>query len=158
MIARYETDRNPRIQEPLPDYYLALREMKRTRDSLIECRTQLTNARETLCNDFSKKANHRSVQAINRQIEILEKEIKKLIESHDNLRVAVGILCSFPGIAFVAAFSILAETGPFERFSSSRAFSAATGLSPMLKQSGSSVNKARISRQGGAVDCENHCI
>ncbi len=147
-IARYGTERSPIPQEPIPGHYLALREMKRTRDSLIECRTQLTNAQETLSNDFSRKANQRTVQTINRQIEMLEKEIKKLVEEYDDLRIAIGILCSFPGIAFVAAFSILAETGPLERFQSSRAFSAATGLSPMLKQSGSSVNKAKISRQG----------
>jgi len=62
----------------------------------------------------------------------------------------VEIISSIPGVGKASAIRVAAVVGDFNRFESSRHVVSFIGLSPMLKQSGTSVkSKGHISRMGG---------
>jgi transposase len=55
---------------------------------------------------------------------------------------------SVPGIGWVLAFTIAAEIGEIERFSSPERFVGYTGLCPTVKQSGDSDRRGPLSKHG----------
>lgn len=102
-----------------------------------------------------KESAPRSVQpSLKRMIRSIEKEIdqvKKLIKEHiDNnpdLKEQSDLLRSIPGIGEKTAHLLLGEL-EFSAFDSGRSVAAHVGLTPRKDQSGSSLNKTRISKLG----------
>jgi transposase len=60
----------------------------------------------------------------------------------------IPLLMSAPGIGWVLAFTIAAEIGEIERFSSPERFVGYTGLCPTVKQSGDSDRRGPLSKHG----------
>jgi transposase len=60
----------------------------------------------------------------------------------------VPLLLSVPGVGWVLAFTIAAEIGEIERFSSPEKFVGYTGLCPKVKQSGESDRRGPLSKHG----------
>lgn len=92
--------------------------------------------------------------SINRMIKALEKEIKQLeqavkdhIDRNPTLKSDTGLLKSIPGIGDKTAGLLLSEI-EFSRCRSARQAAAFAGLTPRIKQSGSSLNTASLSRIG----------
>ena len=78
----------------------------------------------------------------------VQKEMAKLADKL--FPEQVQILSSIPGVGKSSAIKVMAEVGDFGRFDSSRKLVSFSGLSPTLKQSGTSVrSKGHISRMGG---------
>jgi transposase len=63
----------------------------------------------------------------------------------------VEVIASIPGVGKASAIRVAAAVGDFSRFETSRQLVSFIGLSPTLKQSGTSVkSKGHISRMGGS--------
>jgi transposase len=60
----------------------------------------------------------------------------------------VPLLLSVPGIGWVLAFTIAAEIGEIERFSSPQKLTGYTGLCPRVNQSGDSDRRGPLTKQG----------
>jgi transposase len=60
----------------------------------------------------------------------------------------VPLLLSVPGIGWVLAFTIAAEIGQIERFSSPQKLTGYTGLCPRVNQSGDSDRRGPLTKQG----------
>ena len=114
--------------------------------------TQLKNkihGEATLGNPSSKVD-----QSLNRQLKSLQKEIKKLEEVLENnvkaaFKEGVTLLKSIPGIGTKTAISLLVFTDGFERFQSSKELCSYAGITPVIRESGSSVRgRPRISKVG----------
>lgn len=96
------------------------------------------------------------VQSLKRQLKRTEKEIMKLetelqdIVKQDNSE-ALTLLKSIPGIGHKTALMLLVFTDAFKRFDSASELCSYAGLTPTIKESGSSVKgKPRISKMGNA--------
>jgi len=84
-------------------------------------------------------------------IDDLERQIadvnRRLKESHAD-HPYVALLMSAPGIGWVLAFTIAAEIGAIERFSSPAKLAGYTGLCPRVSQSGESDRRGPLSKHG----------
>ena len=82
-----------------------------------------------------------------RQISQAERDIAGLIKS-DHFRATCAILDSFPGVAMVAASTILAEVGDFRRFTHRKAIARFAGLNPRIYASGGKQRTGHIAKTG----------
>ena len=81
----------------------------------------------------------------------LQRQIDDHIDRHPDLKRDAQLLHSIPGIGQVTVSKVLALLGDVRRFSSAKALSAFIGLTPRLRESGSSVRgRSMMSRTGHA--------
>ena len=100
--------------------------------------------------------NKKSVVRINKRIDFLnkqEKEVREeiaiMIKENKEIKKAVTLVCTLPGVGVITAASVLAETNGFELIRNKKQLVSYAGLDVKEKQSGTSVNgKSRISKQG----------
>jgi len=148
VIARYGYERMPKAYVELPEAYRCLRELTRQR---IAVKDQATQARERLAElkEFPAiiKIQQEVVAALEAAVAKLEIEIKRCVEHSDELRQDVEKAVTVPGVALITAATILGECGPLRHYTS-RELSAYSGLSPILRESGTSVRGSWISRRG----------
>lgn len=151
-LARMGTERKPEPTQPLPEEYRQLRDLVRTRNALV-CGRASSKARLTTMTKGSVtyEAVERIIAVSTQEIKKLEKSMKKLVAQHEELSTNIDILSSFPGVAFLSACIILGEIGPFRADKSRDELSAYTGLEPCKKESGTSVNKSRLSKRGSPL-------
>ncbi|WP_396601680.1 IS110 family transposase [Algibacter sp. R77976] len=94
------------------------------------------------------------VRSLNRQLKSLEKEIKTLEEQLlKNVKLeyqeSLTLLKTIPGIGDKTALMLLVFTDGFTRFESYKELCSYAGITPVIRQSGSSVNgRPRISKMG----------
>jgi len=89
-------------------------------------------------------ASLRLIADLDREIGACESELRRLGADHRY----VPLLMSAPGIAWVLAYTIAAEIGEIERFSSPKKLCGYTGLCPRVIQSGSSDRRGPLTRNG----------
>ena len=82
-----------------------------------------------------------------RQIAQTEREIALLLQT-PAFQAAAEILDSFPGVAMVAAATILAEIGDFHRFTYRKAIGRYAGLNPRVFASGEKQRVGHIAKAG----------
>lgn len=87
---------------------------------------------------------------LQQQADVTLKAIKQHFDAHDDLRGKRDLLTSIDGIADKTAALLLAELGDIQRFDSSKAVTAFSGLNPRLQESGKHKGHVRISRMGSA--------
>ena len=91
------------------------------------------------------------VTALDLQIDEIERAIRDHIDRHPGLRVKHDLLVSIPGVADTTAAQILAEVPQIERFRSAGALAAFAGLSPRIRQSGTSLrSRGHICKTGNS--------
>jgi transposase len=167
-LAFYGTERRPAPYDwPTPSR-LNLRTLCRYRDDLIDDRVAWENRLEECSSTLIQKMAKQRVRGIERDIEKIEGEIRKVIENDAELKRDAELLESIPGVGFVTASVVLAELGDLRRFEEARQVSAFAGVSPRLRQSGTSVNgKSRMCKYGNprvrkalymaAISAMHHC-
>jgi transposase len=84
------------------------------------------------------------IDDLERQIDVVN---RKLREGHAD-HPYIPLLMSVPGIRWVLAFTIAAEIGEIERFSSPHKLTGYTGLCPRVNQSGESDRRGPLTKHG----------
>jgi transposase len=84
------------------------------------------------------------IDDLERQIDVVN---RKLREGHAD-HPYIPLLMSVPGIRWVLAFTIAAEIGEIERFSSPEKLTGYTGLCPRVVQSGDKDRRGPLSKHG----------
>ena len=89
----------------------------------------------------------RNLKQLESEMKILEDKLLVLVkQAHQDLLTRLE---SIPGIGRKTAIMLVVLTGGFERFNSASALCSYAGLTPIIRQSGSSINgRARISKIG----------
>lgn len=82
------------------------------------------------------------------QIDELEREIRALVRACSALSLQVERLQTIPGIGEVSAWTLLSELGDLDRFESSKQVAAFTGVCPTNRQSGTSLHRSSLCRNG----------
>jgi transposase len=96
---------------------------------------------------FVVRSLKRSLKSTKKEIETLENKLLKLVrETHQDLFTRLETI---PGIGRKTAIMLVVLTDGFERFNSASELCSYSGLTPMIRQSGTSVNgRPRISKIG----------
>jgi transposase len=84
------------------------------------------------------------IDDLERQISAINRRLKAGHADHPS----IPLLMSGPGIGWVLAFTIAAEIGELERFSSPEKLTGYTGLCPRVNQSGESDRRGPLSKHG----------
>ena len=79
------------------------------------------------------------IEHYDRIVNDTEQEIKKLVKNNASLQQNMKLLLSIPGIGETTAWMLLAHLGDGSRFQNGKKSATFFGLTPMLKQSGSSL-------------------
>jgi len=93
------------------------------------------------------KSLKRSLKQLDKEMKTLKNQLLIIVkESHQDLFARIKTI---PGIGRKTAIMLIVLTGGFERFSSAGELCSYAGLTPMVRQSGSSVkSRPRISKMG----------
>lgn len=96
---------------------------------------------------FVVRSLKRSLKATQKEMAILEERLLKLVkQTHQDLLTRLETI---PGIGRKTAIMLIVLTDGFKRFASASELCSYSGLTPLIRQSGSSVNaRARISKMG----------
>ena len=84
------------------------------------------------------------IDDLERQIDQINRRLRAERADHPY----VPLLLSVPGVGWVLAFTIAAEIGEIERFSSPEKFVGYTGLCPKVRQSGESDRRGPLTKHG----------
>ena len=137
LLAKFCKERKPAKWFPLPDEYLELKELVNHREDLIEQKKRLScQASHRVKNTFVSASRHTVIEVLELQIEGVEKEIAAFVKACPTLKKQVQLLVSIPGVAFVSAVRILAETGPISNYATAKDYALAAGLVPIVFNSG----------------------
>jgi transposase len=152
-IAKFGEEKGPSAWNPHDREVYELRQLVVLDERLQQKIVQFENMFEAFV-----ETDYHSAQALECLQEVIvqlkakrtkvQKEMAKLADKL--FPEQVQILSSIPGVGKSSAIKVMAEVGDFGRFDSSRKLVSFSGLSPTLKQSGTSVrSKGHISRMGG---------
>ncbi len=96
------------------------------------------------------------IKYIENQMKLVEKDLRELTKKDYRLSDKIDLLTSIPGIAFVTAATVIAETQGFTNISSIKQLSSYAGYDVQLRESGKYKGKTRISKQGNSHI--RHCL
>jgi len=152
-IARFGLERKLELWKRPKPIFKSLKQLTRERSQLIEERTMLKNHLHAELSEA--EPNESSVIRIKDRIKLLDKQEKQVrLEitkraQDPQVKDAIAVMCSIPGIAMLTAATVLAETNGFELIRSKKQLTSYAGLDVKEKQSGTSVKgKPRISKRG----------
>lgn len=93
-----------------------------------------------------------NIKNLKGQIEALDAEIQNILKSDDDSSNSdVDNLLTIPGVGPKTIAVFLAEVGDITRFTCCKNFIGFVGLYPKIEQSGSSLNKARLTTKGSRI-------
>jgi len=154
MIAMFGLEKKLEVWvKPLP-LFRTMKQLSRERNQLIDQRTVAKNQlhaeqKSAFPLAGSVKRLEQLIELFDSQVYAVEKEIEELIGQDPELKAKFGNVCSAPGVGFITAVAIVAETAGFDLIRNKKQLVSYAGLDVIEKQSGTSVNgKRRISRKG----------
>jgi transposase len=134
--------------------FKSLRQLTRERDQVVQLRTMAKNhlhaeKAEAEPNEDSIARIKKQILFFNKQEQEIKSAIAELIKKDEEVKKAITIACSIPGVGVLTAATVLAETNGFELIRSKRQLTSYAGLDVREKQSGTSIKgKPRISKKG----------
>lgn len=116
-----------------------LRQLHNERQLAVRARTSYLNQIKTVTDGATKRRIEKVVEIFTVQIKAIETAIKKEIDSDQAVKTNYGLLTSIPGIGLVNALMAIIATGNFTRFQTARQYAKFSCVSPMSRQSGTSL-------------------
>ncbi len=140
IIARFCKAHNPEPWLAPPPETQEIRDLYRCLQDLIDDKQRCKNRMEKLSDKKSSfKTWKKLVENYEKQIEDVEKQIKALIDSNDDLGKKEELLESIKGVGFKSSVAILSEMPDVSAFENAKQMAAFAGLTPSVRQSGSSL-------------------
>ena len=132
-----------------------LKRMSRERIGLIRDRNALTNQLHAL--DHSFEALTDSVERLKERIALatkqlgqIEVQMREMVESDPKLSGKTKHAVTVPGVNFITAITVIAETDGFANINNRRQLVSYVGLDVVMKESGTLSWRPRISKRGNA--------
>lgn len=139
--------------KPISPTFRILKGLTRERSSLIKYKTMLSNQKHALSS--SAYPNRKSIarikqliKQVEKQILAIEHEISDFIEQDIELKKRLLRVITIPGVGFLTAVIIVAETDGFALIKNIKQLISYAGLDVVKKQSGQWKGKYRISKRG----------
>lgn len=145
-IAEFCLAKDPEDWHPLPPEVKRLQALTRRVESLQRLLVVETN-RLKVAPETVRPSIKRMIYSFEKEIETIQQLIKGHIDDNPNLREQSDLLQSIPGIGAKTAQLLLGEI-EFRQFDSARSVAAYAGVSPRKFQSGTTINRTRLSKLG----------
>lgn len=145
-IADFCRVKDPDEWHPLSAQMKHLQELMRRIESLERMLLSERNRMEAASRTV-RPSLKRIVHALEKEIDHVRQLVKEHIDDHPDLRQQRDLLESIPGIGRKTAELLLAEL-EFGRYKSARAVAAQAGLSARKDQSGTTIDRTRLSKVG----------
>jgi transposase len=89
----------------------------------------------------------RSLKSIDKEIKVLETRLTELVKEHQQTQIT--LLKSIPGMGMKTALMLIVLSDGFNRFENAKQLCSYAGITPTIRESGSSVRgRSRISKMG----------
>lgn len=153
-IMMFGLERNLSNWEPPKGVYKKLQQLTRERAQLMDEQTAIKNqihAEITEAHPHQESITRakKRLALIKKQADEIKQELDVLIHNDEEVRKAILLICSIPGIGLLTAATIMGETNGFNLITNKRQLASYAGLDVKEKQSGTSVKgKPRISKKG----------
>jgi len=119
---------------------------------ISEAKNSIYSGRAHEARSLALKSMVSQIKSFKEQIDMLEAEILSILKPDDSKpNTPADNLLSIPGVGPSTAACVLAEAGDIHRFSSCKDFIGYVGLYPKIEQSGTSLNKARLTTKGSRL-------
>jgi transposase len=119
-------------------------------DQLNKMRTQENNRIDVSLDKAAIQSVKAMCQFIDKQLLSVQHKITDIVNSNRQLNEQVQLLTSIKGIGHKTAWAILAYMGDVSLFNNAKQISSYAGLNPSIEQSGTSINRSRLSKMGCA--------
>ena len=153
MLSMLGCERDLNIWEPPSPLMQNLKSLSRERSTLIKERSIETNRHQAIesSNYQDKRATNRFKQRMKllaSQLEEIELEMLELTEEDAELSRKLAYPMSAPGISFITAITVVAETSGFALINSGKQLTSYAGYDVVLRDSGNFNGQTRISKKG----------
>lgn len=153
MLSMLGCERKITPWSPPNETLLELKFLSRERSALIKERNTEKNrfhAMQSASFTFKKaiKRYKKRMMLLNSQIKEIELEMQEIIDKDSLLLEKMNYLKSIPGVSFISAATVVAETSGFLLFSSAKQLVSYSGYDVVLRESGTYKGKSRISKKG----------
>ena len=119
-------------------------------DQLNKMRTQEGNRIDVSLDKAAVQSVKAMCRFIDQQLLCVQKKIAGIVKHNNLLNEQVQLLTSIKGMGDKTAWAILAYMGDVSLFNNAKQISSYAGLNPSIEQSGSSINRSRLSKMGCA--------
>lgn len=152
LLARFCVAHRPEEWEPQGEKARKLQQLVRRLRDLKKARTREKNRlQEPHFTEEMRDSIRNHIEFLDKQIEQIWGKTRKVVDSDDNLKEAIDLVESIPGIGEKTAIIVVGEIQDIDRFTSAKALAAHTGVTPENVQSGTSRNgPASMSKKGSA--------
>jgi len=153
MLAQLGLERSLRGWAPVSPQLLRLKQLTREREALVQERTGVLNQLHAL--GHQGKPNPASMERAQRRIALLEElvqeveaALREVVAQDEVLAARMRYVESIPGVGFLTAAVVVAETNGFAAFSSIKQLTSYAGLDVSIAESGRWKGRSRISKRG----------
>lgn len=140
---------NPNHWRPLSIEHRELQELTKRLDSLTEMKAQEKNRLEN-ASDIIKESVATIIDCLTKEIKAIEAKIKIHINENSHFKEQARLLDSIKGIGDKTTNKVIAFLGNIEAYDRAKKLAAFIGLNPQRFQSGTSLNRSRLSKMGNA--------
>jgi len=117
-------------------------------DQLNKMRTQENNRIDVSLDKAVVQSVKAMCRFIDKQLASVQNKITDIVNSNPQLNEQVQLITSIKGMGDKTAWAILAYLGDVSLFSNAKQVTSYAGLNPSIEQSGSSLNRSRLSKMG----------
>ncbi len=143
---------------PMPQDINELRSLSRRRKQVVDRRTAAKNqlhahlAQGDAADAFTAGSIEREIALFDKEADRLERQIKQVVKGCKSIQSHVARLRTIPSVGLITSVAILSEIPFISNFDRARQLVAFAGLSPSVKQSGTSVySRGRMSKEGSSL-------
>lgn len=155
MLARMGLERDLPLWNRPEENLRILKRLSRERISIIRDRNALTNQLHAL--NHSHKAYAKTIKRLKQRIKLASKQLteievqmRELVTDSPMLDKKIKHVITIPGINFVTAATVIAETDGFSNIGNRRQLVSYAGLDVVIRESGTLAWRPRISKRGNA--------
>ncbi len=147
LILNYCELYNPHEWQPEPLEIQELQELVKRLDTLVSAELQERNRLEN-ADEIIKESITSHIKYLQQEIKKIEEKIKNHINKYLHLKEKADLLNSIPGIGDKTTNKVLAFLGNINAYDKAKQVAAFVGLNPQQAQSGTSLNRSRLSKTG----------
>ncbi|CAG5080086.1 IS110 family transposase [Parvicella tangerina] len=153
MLSMLGCERELQIWSPPSETLQELKSLSRERSMLVKERSVEKNRLEALkvgvhTESRTIKRFEKRLKLINTQIAEIEEEMGRCVQKDAELSRKINYLESIPGVSFISATTVVAETGGFALINNRKQLTSYAGYDVVLRDSGSFHGKTKISKKG----------
>jgi len=152
-LSRMGVERVLELWNPGSPIYRKLKVLTRERSATLKLRVMIKNQLEAMLHSaFPNKKSvnrlNRLIKELNSQLVKIEKDIDKLVKNDIELKSRILKITTIPGVGFLTAVIVIAETDGFALIKSIKQIVSYAGLDIKIRESGKWTGKSKITKSG----------